>query len=143
MTPANFSDLLFDDVLSATSKSSNCTTFLPSSGLVAETLAHPTACARLPDRKPGPNCLVPETKAHLRRRLEGLWPAKLGERLVGGFARFGPLWETMGMLTRLILIREPLSRLHHAAKEDKLNQPDPDIGFEFASDCIQSQRLAR
>lgn len=46
-------------------------------------------------------------------------------------------------LARLNLMRDILSRLHYAGKENKLVQPDPDIAFEFTADCIAAKRLAR
>ncbi len=46
-------------------------------------------------------------------------------------------------LARLNLIRDILSRLHYGGKKHKLVQPDAEIAFEFAPDCIGSQRLAR
>lgn len=45
-------------------------------------------------------------------------------------------------LARLNLMRDILSRLHYAGKKSKLVQPDTDIVFEFAPDCIETKRLA-
>ena len=46
-------------------------------------------------------------------------------------------------LARLNLIRDVLSRLHYAGKKSRLVQPDANMAFEFAPDCIAAKRLAR
>jgi polyphosphate kinase 2 len=45
-------------------------------------------------------------------------------------------------LGRLNLMRDILWRLHYAGKKNKLVQPDPNIVFEFTSDCITDKRLS-
>lgn len=45
-------------------------------------------------------------------------------------------------LARLNLIRDLLSRLDYAGKDDKLLQVDPRIAFVFSPDCLDGQRLA-
>ncbi|MDN0077723.1 polyphosphate kinase 2 [Crenobacter sp. SG2303] len=43
---------------------------------------------------------------------------------------------------RLNLIRDILSRLHYAGKDNQLVAPDPKIVFEFSKDCLDANRLA-
>jgi polyphosphate kinase 2 (PPK2 family) len=45
-------------------------------------------------------------------------------------------------VARLNLIRDILSRLHYAGKNQKLVRPDTDVVFEFSPECIASGRLA-
>jgi polyphosphate kinase 2 len=45
-------------------------------------------------------------------------------------------------LARLNLIRDILSQLHYAGKNNKLVQPDANIVFEFTPACIDAKRLA-
>lgn len=45
-------------------------------------------------------------------------------------------------LARLNLIRDILSRLHYAGKNQKLVRPDTGVVFEFSPECIASGRLA-
>ncbi len=45
-------------------------------------------------------------------------------------------------VARLNLIRDILSRLHYAGKNQKLVRPDTDVVLEFSPECIASGRLA-
>ena len=68
--------------------------------LLATTVADPKACAWLLDRKLGRNYVDPETATQLRPWLEGLSPAKLAERLIGGVTRSELPWDAVGLLAR-------------------------------------------
>ena len=46
-------------------------------------------------------------------------------------------------LARLNLMRDILSRLHYAGKENKRVRPGPNVAFVFTPECIDARRLAR
>ena len=111
LTPANCKELLFDDVLWVAQARNDHDAFtsamserdvevLELHDLLAATVADPVARAWLLDRKLGPDFVDAETAAQLRPWLEGMTPAHLAERLIGGVARGELPFEPEGLLAR-------------------------------------------
>lgn len=134
LTPANCHDLLFDDVLwvsQARNDHDVLTNAMTERGiqvlelhdLLADTVAIPEARAWLLDRKLGPNFMDVETAAQLRPWLEGLPPAQLAEKLIGGVARAELPSDMAGMLA------------HFSGPADMLLPPLPNTLFSRDNSC--------
>ena len=134
LTPANCSELLFDDVLWVAQARNDHDAFtnamvnrdvevLELHDLLAATVADPAARTWLLDRKLGPGTIDAELAQQLRPWLETLPPMRLAEHLIGGLARAELPFEPEGLLACF------------AAATDFLLPPLPNTLFSRDSSC--------
>lgn len=134
LTPANCSDLLFDDVMWVAQARNDHDAFtnamvnrdvevLELHDLLAATVADPVARTWLLDRKLGSGTVDAELAQQLRPWLEALPPMRLAEHLIGGLARAELPFEPEGLVARF------------AAATDFLLPPLPNTLFSRDSSC--------